>query len=102
MFPRFAGVFNNAAFDMPDFIESAMFHPGTGLFATNTTGAVHHDFFIFMRLHHLNRFRQLLTEGISRNFERVFKMPHFVFIVVAHVDKQRIWIVKHGVHFRRL
>ncbi len=44
-------------------------------------------FFIFMCLHHLDCFWQLLTEGICRNFERVFKVPHFILIVVTHVDK---------------
>ena len=99
---RLTGVFNNSALDMPDFVESVMFHPGTGLFTTNAAGAVHDDFFIFMCLHHLDCFWQLLTEGICRNFERVFNVPHFILIVVTHVDKQCIGIVKHGVHFRRL
>ncbi len=29
---RLTGVFNNSALDMPDFVESVMFHPGTGFF----------------------------------------------------------------------
>ena len=84
---RLTGVFNNSTLDMPDFVESVMLHPGTGLFTTNAAGAVHDDFFIFMCLHHLDCFWQLLTEGICRNFERVFKVPHFILIVVTHVDK---------------
>lgn len=57
LFSRLTSVFNNTAFNMLDFIESVMLHPGTGFFTTNTSRAIHHDFFIFMRLHHLYGFR---------------------------------------------
>ena len=63
---RLTGVFNNSALDMPDFVESVMFHPGTGLFTTNAAGAVHDDFFIFMCLHHLNCFWQPDSGGMNK------------------------------------
>ena len=86
---------------MPDFIETTVFHPGTGFFTADPTGAVHNDFFIFMFLHHLDGFWQLFTERISRNFQCVLEMPHFVFVVITHIDKYGVRIVQHRVHFCR-
>lgn len=57
LFSRLAGIFNNTAFNVPDFTKSIVFHPGTGLLTTYAARAVHNDFFIFMLLHHFNRFR---------------------------------------------
>ncbi|SPX54141.1 Uncharacterised protein [Klebsiella pneumoniae] len=55
-----------------------------------------------MVLHHFHGFRQLVAEGIRRDLQRVFEMAHLIFIVVAHIDKHGIRIVKHRVDFRRL
>ena len=55
-----------------------------------------------MFLHHLNRLGQLLAKGIGRDFHRVLEMPHFVFIVVTHINEHGIRIVQHRIHFRSL
>ncbi len=86
---------------MPDFIEALMLHVCAGFFAADPPGAVHDNFLVLMLLHHLNRFRQLLAEGVCRDFKRVFKMAHFIFVVVTHIDKHGVGIVEHGVNVGR-
>lgn len=93
------GVFNNFVFDMLDFVEFVMFYSGIGFFIMNVVGVVYDDFFIFMCLYYFDCFWQLFMEGICWNFECVFKVFYFIFIVVMYVDKQCIGIVKYGVYF---
>ncbi len=102
LFARFAGVFDDATFDMPDFLETVMTHERARLLTADAAGAVHDNFFVFVLLHHLDGFRQLFTERIRRDLQRILEMAHFIFIVVTHIDEHRVRIVKHGVHFRRL
>ena len=87
---------------MPDFIKTVVFHPGTGFFAADPPCAIHNDLFVFMLLHHLNRFRQLFTESVGRNFHRILEVAHFIFVVVTHIDEHCIRIVEHRVHFSGL
>ena len=87
---------------MPDLIETVMLHPGAGFFTANTAGAIHNNFLVFVVLHHFHGFRQLVAEGIRRDLQCVFEMTHLIFIVVTHIDKYRIRIVKHGIDVRRL
>ena len=96
------GVLDDATLDVPDLIEAVMLHPGAGFFTANAAGAIHDNFLVFMVLHHFHGFRQLVAEGIRRDLQRVFEMAHLIFIVVAHIDKHGIRIVKHRVDFRRL
>ena len=96
------GVLDDATLDVPDLIEAVMLHPGAGFFTANAAGAIHDNFLVFMVLHHFHGFRQLVAEGIRRDLQRVFEMAHLIFIVVAHIDKHGIRIVKHRVDLSRL
>ncbi len=98
---RATGILNDPALDMPDLVEAFVFHVRAGFFTADPPGAVHDNFLVLMLLHHLNRFWQLLTESIRRDFECVFKVAHFIFVVVTHIDKHGVGIVKHGVHIGR-
>ena len=99
LFTRLAGILNNTALNVPDFAKSIVFHPGAGFLTADPTRAVHHDFFIFMRLHHFNSFRQLVAERVCRYLQRILEMTHLIFIVVAHINEYRFRIVQHGVYF---
>ena len=101
LFTRLAGIFNNTPLNVPDFAKSVVLHPGAGLLTADPARAVHNDLFIFMLLHHFNRFRQLVTERVCRDLQRILEVPHFIFIVVAHINEYRVRIVQHGVHFCR-
>jgi hypothetical protein len=55
-------------------------------------------------LHHLNRFRQLIAEGIRRNFHRVLKMTDFVLIMgekasawMKHSGFNKVWHIEGGI-----
>ncbi|CCJ97710.1 hypothetical protein BN130_173 [Cronobacter malonaticus 507] len=102
LFARFAGVFDDAAFNMPDFLETVVTHERARFFTADAAGTVHDNFLVFVVLHHLDGFRQLFTKRIRRDLQRVFEMAHFIFVVVTHIDEHGVRIVKHGVHFRRL
>ncbi len=99
---RATGVLNDATLNMPDFIETVVFHPGAGFLTTNTAGTVHHYLFICMFPQHFNRFWQLFTKRIRRDFQSIFEMADFILIVVAHINKDRVRIVQHRIHICRL
>ncbi|CCJ92130.1 hypothetical protein BN132_4058 [Cronobacter turicensis 564] len=102
LFARFTRILNDAAFDMPDLLETVMPHKCARFFTADAAGAVHDDFLVSVLFHHLDGFRQLFAKRIRRDLQRVLEMAHFIFIVVTHIDKYRVGIVKHGVDFRRL
>ncbi|STI76528.1 Uncharacterised protein [Escherichia coli] len=84
---RLTGVFNNSASICQTLLNPLCFIQALAFSQRMPPVQYMTIFFIFMCLHHLDCFWQLLTEGICRNFERVFKVPHFILIVVTHVDK---------------
>ena len=87
---------------MRDLSEPIVLHPRAGFFAADTAGAVHHDIFIFMFLHHLNGLRQLVAKRIRRDLQRVLEMADLIFVMVTHINKDRIRVVQHRVDFRSL
>ena len=67
-------------------------HVSTCFFAADATCAVHDDVFVFLIFQHICCHRQLFSESIAWNFDGFFKMAHFVFVMIAHVYHNRIFI----------
>src|SRR3954463_2743112 len=82
-----------AAFKMENIIKTIVKHISAGFFATYAPGTIHNNVFIFFILEHVNSHWQLLPESIAGNFYRVYKMSHFIFIMVAHIDDNGIFIL---------
>ncbi len=82
---RDAGVLNDATLNMPDFIETVVFHPGAGFLTTNTAGVAIASLSFYLHVpQHFNRFWQLFTKRIRRDFGAFSKMVNFILIVVAY------------------
>src|SRR5438045_4225138 len=92
-FFHFIGIINNAAFQMKNIFKTIVQHVCAGLFAADAACAIHNDVLIFIFFQHINSHRQLLTKSIRRNLNCIFKMAYFIFIMVAHVNNNCVWII---------
>ena len=79
-------VFDDAAFKVKNFFEAAMQQVSARLFAANAARAVHNHRRLLFVFEHFSSYWQLLTKSVGRNFQRVFKMPDLVFVVITHIN----------------
>src|SRR5690606_2428991 len=88
----FIGILYNTAFQVKYIFKSIVQHISAGFLAPDTSGAIHDDVLILLFFEHIYCHGQLLTKCITGYFYGIFKMPHFIFIMIAHVNNYGIGI----------
>src|SRR5690554_1561308 len=88
-----SGIFYNAPFQLVYLFKSLMLIIGAGLFASDTPGTVHHQFFILLMVGQVPFDNiQGIPKSIHIRGYGILKMPDFAFIMVAHIHQYRIRI----------
>ena len=78
--------------------KSIVQHEGTGLLTADAARTIHDDIMVLFILHHIHYHGQLLTKSITWYLYCFFKMPHFIFIMIAHVNNNGLFFLQHVIH----
>lgn len=86
LFADLFGVLNDAAVELVDVFESAVFEVGGGFFAADAAGAVKEDFLVLFAFEEFFDHGEFFAEGVGVGADGVFEAADFAFVMVAHVD----------------
>ncbi len=86
-------IIDDTSFQVKHIFKSLVQHIRTCLFTTDAACTIHDDVFIFISLHHVHGHRKLFPKCITGYFNGILKMPHFIFIMIPHINHHRIRIV---------
>ncbi len=96
---RLVCVFDDPSVELVHLFESAVLHIRARFFAANAACAIHDDGFVFLRFQHFGHQGQRLPESRHIGAQGPFKMPHFAFVVVAHIDHNGIRVIGQFIKF---
>ena len=88
-----SGIFDNSTIQLINIFIAPVFHIRRSFFTTNTSGAIHDDMFLLGIAEHFCYHRESVTKCFHRRQDCFFEMPDFTFIIVTHIDHDRIRII---------